>query len=44
MPASGWLTATWPAAAAIRLAIASLGALALLLPPPPKPPQHSTLA
>lgn len=44
MPASGWLTATWPAAAAIRLALASLGALALLRPPPQKPPSPSTLA
>jgi hypothetical protein len=44
MPASGWLTATWPAAAAIRLALASLGALALLLPSPVKPPPPSPLA
>lgn len=44
MPASGWLTASWPAAAAIRIALASLGALALLLPSTAKPPQPSTLA
>ncbi len=44
MPASGWFTATWPAATAIRLALASLGALALFLPPPVKPPTPSSLA